>query len=151
MNALAQQATVPPSSPACIAAVARLHEAVKAAPQLQAVTHHVLHAGVYSRTVRVPAGSVLVGATIKIPTTLVIHGHASVLMGEGEEAIVCGYQVLAASGGRKQAYIAHADTHITMSFRTQAKTVEEAEREFTDQADELMSRTGENIVVITGD
>lgn len=151
MTAVAVRTTLPASSSACIQAVERIHEVVKAAPQIPVVTHHVLHAGIYSRTICVPAGVVLAGALIKVPTTLVICGHATVLLGDGEEAAVRGYQVLAASAGRKQAYITHADTHITMSFRTQATTVEEAEREFTDEADALMSRSGENIVVITGE
>lgn len=148
---LATPAALPPSTPAGLALVQRIGQMIAAAPQIDIATHHVLHAGIYSRTIRIPAGGVLEGALVKIPTTLVIHGHATVLMGDGEEAVVHGYVVLAASAGRKQAFIAHADTHITMSFRTQARSVQEAEREFTDQADALMSRAGQNIVVITGD
>jgi hypothetical protein len=150
LNALVAPSAVPPSTPACIAAVERVHEIVKAAPQVEIETHHVLHAGVYSRTICVPAGCVLVGALIKIPTTLVVCGQASVMLGDGEEVMVSGYQVLAASAGRKQAYITHADTFITMSFRTDAKSVEEAEREFTDEWEALMSRSGNNTVVNTG-
>lgn len=151
MNAVVIPSQLPASTPQGVALVQRIDEKVKAAPQVPIATHHVLHAGVYTRTIRIPAGTVLVGALIKIPTTLVVCGRASVLLGDGQEALVDGYQVLAASAGRKQAYIAHADTHVSMSFRTQARTVEEAEREFTDEADSLMSRTGENTVVITGD
>ena len=145
------QATLPPSTCVGQAVVQRIIDTLKALPQVPIATHHVLHAGVYSRTICIPAGTALAGAMIKVPTTLVVHGHASVLIGDGEERVLDGYHVLAASAGRKQAYIAHADTHITMSFRTQARTVEEAEREFTDEADQLMSRSGENVVVITGD
>lgn len=150
MSAIVAPAAVPPSTPACIAAVERIGQIVRAVPQVQVETHHVLHAGIYSRTICVPANCVLEGALIKIPTTLVICGHASVLLGDGEEVIVSGYQVLAASAGRKQAYITHADTHITMSFHTDARSVEEAEREFTDEWDALMSRSGNNTVINTG-
>ena len=149
--AIAGRAMLPASTPACLAVAERIGQVVRAAPQVEIPTHHVLHAGVYSRTICIPAGVVLMGALIKIPTTLIVCGHASVLLGDGEEAAVSGYQVLAASAGRKQVYIAHADTYVTMSFRTQARTIEEAEREFTDEADQLMSRAGENTVVITGD
>jgi hypothetical protein len=38
-----------------------------------------------------------------------------------------------------------------MSFKTNARTVEEAEAEFTDEADRLFSRKGENVTVITGE
>jgi hypothetical protein len=150
-SVLAGQLALPASTPAGIALAQRIHERLKAEPQVPIRTHHVLHAGVYTRTICVPASTVLVGALIKIPTTLVVCGHALVLLGDGEEVEVAGYQVLAASAGRQQTYIARVDTYITMSFRTQATTVEEAEQEFTDQADQLMSRTGENIVVITGE
>lgn len=151
MNELAAPCLLPATTAAGVALVERMNEVVKAAPQVPIATHHVLHAGVYSRTICIPAGVVLVGALIKIPTTLVVCGRASVLLGDSEEVVVTGYQVLAASAGRKQAYIAHEATHVTMSFRTQAATVEEAEREFTDEAEALMSRTGENTVVITGE
>lgn len=151
MNELAAPSVLPATTPGGVALVQRIQEAVQAVPQVPITTHHVLHAGVYTRTICIPAGIVLVGALIKIPTTLVVCGRASVLLGDGEEVVVSGYQVLAARAGRKQAYIAHEATHVTMSFRTQARTVEEAEREFTDEADQLMSRTGENVVVITGE
>ncbi len=59
--------------------------------------------------------------------------------------------MFAASAGRKQAYIAHKDTFLTMSFKTNAKTVEEAEAEFTDDHERLMSRNGVNKIVITGE
>jgi hypothetical protein len=151
VNTLTLRSELPPSTPAGLELVERIGQRIRAGEQVPIATHHVLHAGVYSRTICIPAGVALEGALIKIPTTLIICGRAVVLLGDGEEVLVEGYQVLAASGGRKQAYRAHADTWITMSFRTQATTVEQAEAEFTDQADQLMSRTGENVVVITGD
>lgn len=151
MSTIILAPAVPPSSPACIEAVQRITTLVKAVPQLDIVTHHSIHAGVYTRSITIPAGATLTGALIKIPTTLVISGHASMLMGDGFEALVDGYVVLPAAAGRRQAYLAHTDTQVTMIFRTDAKTVEEAEREFTDETEALMSRSGENIVVITGE
>ena len=44
-----------------------------------------------------------------------------------------------------------ADTHLTMLFPTRAQTIEEAEREFTDEADSLFSRSGVNHSVVTGE
>jgi hypothetical protein len=151
VNTLTLSAALPPSTPAGVALVQQIHERLIAQPQVPIATHHVLHAGIYSRTICIPAGVALAGALIKIPTTLIVCGRVSVLFGDGDEAVIEGYQVFAASAGRQQSYIAHQDTWLTMSFRTQARTVEEAEREFTDQADQLFSRTGENIFVITKD
>jgi hypothetical protein len=60
--------------------------------------------------------------------------------------------VLPAAAGRKQAFLAQADSHITMIFATAARSVAEAEREFTDEADNLVSRrAGGNRIVITGE
>ena len=142
---------LPATSDRGIEAVRRIEERLLQTPQVDVVTHHVLHAGVYSRTLTMPAGTALTGALIKIATTLVVSGHCTVLLGDGEEVRIQGTHVLAASAGRKQAYIAHDDTTLVMSFATQARTVEQAEEEFTDEADRLLSRRGRNVVTITGE
>ena len=40
---------------------------------------------------------------------------------------LCGYHVIPASAGRKQVFVAHADTDLTMLFPSHAATVEDAE------------------------
>lgn len=144
-------AVLPASTAKAIAVVREIERTVQSVPQVPILTHHVLHGGMYSRTICIPAGVVLTGALIKVPTTLIISGCATVLVGDAEEALVEGYQVFAASAGRKQAFIAHTDTYLTMSFPTQAVTIEQAEEEFTDEADQLFSRSGVNSIVITGE
>lgn len=93
----------------------------------------------YARTLRIPAGTVVTGALIKVPTILIFHGHAELLTGDGW-ATIDGYGVLAASAFRKQVCVARTAVEVTMLFATQAKTVEEAEREFTDEYEKLLSR-----------
>jgi hypothetical protein len=75
-----------------------------------------------------------------------------VALGDGAAERLTGYHVLPASGRRKQAYVAHADTWLTMVFATSAQSVEEAEDEFTAEAHKLMSRQPghANTVVVTG-
>jgi hypothetical protein len=51
-----------------------------------------------------------------------------------------GYNVFSAAAGRKMAFVALSNTSMTMLFATQAKTVAEAEAEFTDEVDMLMTR-----------
>lgn len=143
--------TVPAMTSRGLDLVRRIEERNLAAPQVDIATHHVIHAGIYSRTICIPAGVVLTGALIKIATTLVVCGRASVIVGDGEEVLIDGYRVLACSVGRKQAFIAWADTWLTMSFKTDALTVEEAEGQFTDEAALLFSREGRNEIVITGE
>ena len=135
-----------------IADVAAFEKQVLACPQVDIRTHHVLHAGMYSRTIMIPAGVVLTGALIKIPTLLLIDGD--VLIGRGEESVhVTGNAVIPASRGRKQAFLTYEDTIVTMVFPTSATTVEQAEAEFTDDTDMLFSRRDPelNTIVITGE
>lgn len=119
--------------------VRQLQEYVLQQPQTKIPTDHIFHAGMYARTIVLPANTRLVGALIKIATFLIVSG----------EFIVCiddnviekqGHHIFAASAHRKQAFIARTDTHITMIFATDARTVEAAEGEFTDEAELLFSR-----------
>jgi hypothetical protein len=120
--------------------------------QVPIVTDHVIHGGIYSRTIMIPAGVVLTGALVRVPTTLTISGRAMVYMNGGAKEI-SGYRVLAASANRKQAFVAINDTYLTMAFKTNAKTVEAAENEFTHESSLLMSRVdgATNNMLITGE
>lgn len=125
--------------------------ALSQTPQIDVATEHVLHGGMYARTVRLGSGVIITGALIKIPTMLVFNGHADVLIGD-EWAEFNGYGVIPASAGRKQVFVTRSAVELTMIFPTQAKTVEEAEAEFTDEAGRLMSRRStRDVVVITGE
>lgn len=130
--------------------VRNLEALVLTAPQVETVTEHVFHAGMYARTICMEPRMVLTGALIKIATILVVSGDASVFIGDREIRIQ-GYQVIPASAGRKQAFISHGETHLTMFFTTSAQEVEEAENQFTDEADRLFSRRWPNVVVKTGE
>lgn len=76
---------------------------------------------------------------IKIPTVVIVHGECCVYL-DGKWEPMSGYKVLPASAHRIQAYVTFSETSITMLFPSTAKTVEEAEAEFTDEAAELHSR-----------
>lgn len=132
---------LPALAPGDLAKVQRLQAVTQELPQLDIPTQHMLHAGMYARTILIPAGAVIVGAHILLATILVLDGDATVFVGgeEGDRRYT-GRHVIAGAAGRKQVFLAHADTHLTMIFPTRATTVAEAEAEFTDEADELMSR-----------
>jgi hypothetical protein len=130
--------------------VRRLEDAALALPQVPIETTHVLHAGLYARTIRVPAGVLITGVLIKIATLVIVDGD--VLMHVvGSPVRLEGHHVLPAAAGRKQAFLARTDTHITMIFATAARSVEAAEREFTDEIGNLVSRHDPNRIIITGD
>lgn len=151
MNALAN---IPATSIAGRERVAQFADALdemgKRFPEarVEFVTRHTFHAGIYSRTITVPEGVAFASAHIKIPTTVVINGDCTVYLDDGATIRVHGHLVVPARAGRKQAYHTHRETSITMSFATNARTVEEAEAEFTDEHELLASRRGANEVTL---
>jgi len=131
--------TIPPMGVVSIDTVRQLEDEILKAPQVETPTSHLFHAGVYARTIMIPAGVILTGALVKIATVLIVSGDVIVYVGCKSQNI-SGYNVLAASANRKQAFVARTDTYITMIFATDLKTIEEAENYFTDESDRLMSR-----------
>jgi hypothetical protein len=131
--------TIPAMSEAAIGKVRELESIAVMLPQVPIGTDHVLHAGLYARTVMVPAGVLITGVLIKIATLLIVQGDALVYIG-GEPTRLNGYNVVPAAAGRKQAFIAESDVYLTMIFPTDALDVDEAERQFTDEVELLVSR-----------
>lgn len=131
--------------------IANLVEAkMRTMPQIELKTEHILHAGMYARTVRLDARVAIVSVLIKVPTVLTVNGKCRVFAGDSWREFD-GYHVMPAQAGRKMIYITFEPTEITMVFPSRAKTVEEAEREFTDEGDSLLSRqSNDDIVTITG-
>ncbi len=150
MAELVLRPAIPAMSEAAIARVRAFEIQALGHPQVAIATDHAIHGGMYARTVMVPAGVVLTGALIKLATLLIVSGDADVYVG-GAALEARGYCVLPASAGRKQLIIARTDVRLTMIFRSDAKTVDEAERQFTDEAELLFSRHGDNRVTITGE
>lgn len=140
MHDLVTRPSIPAMTPAAIDRVRLLEGERAALPQVPIRTEHLLHAGMYARTVYVPAGVLITGVLIKVATVLIVEGDALIYLGHEKPLEVAGYNVLPASAGRKQAFVARSDMRLTMIFPTTAATVEEAEREFTDEVDLLASR-----------
>lgn len=147
-----QHAHLPAMSDASVKRIRSIESALGRMDQVEMPTHHVLHGGMYARTIIIPAGVAITGALIKVPTTLVIDGRVSVHLGDTTLDLV-GHHVIPASAGRKQVFFAYEDTSLTMIMATGAATIEDAEAEFTDEADRLMSRQqgAENFIIITGE
>ena len=147
------EARIPAMSPRAVGRVEELTDMVRAAPQLALATRHIIHGGMYSRTIMLPAGHILTGSLVKVSTLLVINGHVTAYLGDSGAAEFKGYGVLPASAGRKQAFISHTDTDLTMVFATDATSVEEAEAAFTDEGALLVSRSdlASNDILITGE
>lgn len=144
---------IQPMSKESIDKVRATEEAMRKLPQIEITTTHVFHAGVYSRTVVIPKNATIIGTLIKRSTNLSLAGHATVFVGDDQAIEYKGYAIIQAHAGRKQIFIAHEDTYLTMFFATTARTIEEAEKEFTDEAEILMSRRpgSVNQLIITGE
>ncbi len=130
---------LPPMSTESVAVVREFENTALQLPQVKINTEHALHAGMYARTIMIPAGIVITGVQIKIPTVLIISGDALIYGDDGTTRLT-GYHVTLGAVGRKQAIFALADTYLTMMFPTAANTVAEAEAEFTDEPERLGSR-----------
>lgn len=142
---------LPAMSDGMLANLTSIQDKLLACPQIEIQTEHIIHGGMYTRTIRLAADVVLAGALVKVPTVLIVNGKTAVFTGESWIDLD-GYHIIPARAGRKQIFVTREETSITMIFRTDAKTVEQAEAEFTDECDALMSRQNDNdTVVITED
>lgn len=150
MSLVLAKTTLPAMSESAMDKVRQLEHESMLQPQVDINTDHLIHAGMYARTIMIPEGVMLTGVHIIKPTTLIVSGACVVYLGEEAHSLV-GYHVLAASANRKQVFVAVRDTYLTMLFPTSAESVEEAEREFTDEFDLLMSHHNENHIRITGE
>lgn len=140
MTAVAELApTLPAMSTDALDKVRRLGDRMLQEPQLDIKTTHALHARMYARTVHMPKHAMLAGVVITIPTLVIVSGHVSAFIGDRWTNLV-GYHVIPAQAGRKQVFVSQEATDITMLFPTNATTVEDAENEFTNEPDMLMSR-----------
>jgi hypothetical protein len=144
--------TIPAASPEGRALVRRFESALRDFPQERFVTEHVIHASMYLRTIHMVKYCNFTGALIKIPTVLIVSGDADMSTGDGVTELR-GYNVLPGSIGRKVAFVAHSDLDMTMVFPFTGKTVEEAQKHFTDEWSLLvpLSEPDRHHIVITGE
>ena len=140
MNLALTDKTLPPTTPEIIEKIALVEARIRPHEHtLQVTMEHHLHAGMYARTCRLAPWQVITSVLIKIPTLLIVNGDCIVLAGDKWHELT-GYNVLQACAGRKQIYVTREATEITMIFPSKAETIEEAEREFTDEYENLLTR-----------
>lgn len=120
-------------------AVCRLEQAILQGPQVDLRTEHVLSGGVYARTIHIPAGTVLTGATHKKDHVNVVCGDISVTTDDGVKRIT-GYHVLPSKAGIKRAGIAHADTIWTTLCKTDLTDIKAIEDDLVEESDRLQNR-----------
>lgn len=127
---------LPSQSAGTVARIAEAGELARSFPQETLRLEHEFWAGLYARTLFVPKGVMITGVCIRIPTLLIVSGDVLALGDAGFERFT-GYRVLRGQAGRRALFVAVEDTAMTMLFATRARTLDEAEREFTDTPEEL--------------
>lgn len=121
--------------------VRKLEDHLAKMPQVDFQTQHLVHGGMYARTIFIPAGTVLTGAMLKAENICVVHGDITVTTDEGVRRLT-GFHVLPATAGHKRAGLAHADTWWTAIVQTDLGDVEAIENSVTDEAHRLGTRRG---------
>lgn len=124
------------------ATVADLERALLACPQVDLRTEHALSGGVYARTIHIPAGTALTGATHKKDHINVVQGDITVTTDTGPVRLT-GYHVLPTAAGSKRAGFAHADTTWTTLCATELTDIEEIEDELVEESARLQTRQTE--------
>ena len=130
---------VAPCSPEKRQQIEALGELLGELPQVYIRVEHTLHAGVYARTAYVPAGTMAVGVELAKDSVLICQGRCRVTSG-GEVLEIDGYKVLSGLAGRKSVCATFSDCIFTTIITTDAKTVEEAEAEYTNEVERLQTR-----------
>jgi hypothetical protein len=108
-------------------------------PQVDLAASHVVHGGMCSRTIFIPAGTVLTGALTNIANLCILSGDITVTTDEGPRRLT-GFHVIPAKAGFKRAGVAHADTYWTTIWPTQLSDIEAIEDEMTSESASLQTR-----------
>jgi hypothetical protein len=134
-----------------IAQLNEINKLILACPQVEIVTEHLIHGGMYARTIRLQPETKMLGSLVQRATVLIVHGDCSVLIGDRRVELT-GFNVIPGCAGRKQLFWTHGFVEMTMIFPTSAQTVTEAEDEAFAEADQLISRKdgSRDTVTITG-
>lgn len=120
--------------------VSQLEAMVLTAPQVDLQTEHKLSGGMYARTIFIPAGTVLTGATHKRDHINVMVGDITVSTDEGMRRLT-GFNVLETKAGMKRCGFAHADTQWTTISRTDLTVIGDIEDELVVESERLQTRT----------
>lgn len=119
--------------------VAELERLILAVPQVDLQTKHELSGKVYSRTIYIPAGTVLTGATHKKDHINIVFGDITVSTDDGMKRLE-GHHIIPTKAGIKRAGYAHADTIWTTLCHTELSDIAAIEDELVVESEKLQTR-----------
>jgi len=145
-------AALVPASPVMLEKLMEAQRRLLQCRQVEVVTEHLIHGGMYVRTIRREPGVLATGSLMLKPSVLIINGDCTLIIGDRRFDLT-GYNVLPGCKGRKQLSRTNGPVEMTMIFPTYAKTVEDAENEIFAEAEGLMSRQNvdRDTILITGE
>jgi hypothetical protein len=108
--------------------------------QVDLKTRNVVIGGMIARTITVPAGCALTGATHRKDHVNIVQGDITVSTDDGMKRLI-GQHVLPTKAGMKRVGFAHSDTEWTTIVRTDLTDIEEIEAEVVVEAEKLQTRT----------
>jgi len=120
--------------------VKALENQMRDLPQTDLGTTHLIHAGMYARTIFIPKDTVLTGALTNCDNICIIHGDITVTTSSGNKRFT-GFNVIPADSGFKRAGVSHEDTYWTTVFQTDSTVLEDIEKEVTDEHAGLQSNS----------
>lgn len=108
--------------------VMRLENSLAHYPQMILDVKHDFSKGIYSRTLLIPAGTMLTGKIHKTEHLCIVQGDITALTDAGIRRLT-GYNVLNSKPGMKRAGFAHEDTYWTTIHVTTETNIEKLEAE----------------------
>lgn len=107
--------------------------------QVDLNTTHSVSGGVYSRTIFIPAGVSLVGATHSKDHINIMCGDITVTTDTGMKRLT-GYNVFATKAGMRRVGYAHTDTYWTSVIHTTETDIIKIEKDITPDSHKLQTR-----------
>ncbi len=138
MTTLAQPDTATPAF-SMLDRVRRLEAELLKAPQVDLQTTNVLSGRMLARSIFIPAGAALTGATHRKDHINIVQGDISVSTDDGMKRLT-GQHVLATRAGHKRVGYAHADTIWTTVVQTDLTDLAAIENEVVEEAESLQTR-----------
>lgn len=126
------------------AEIVALHERMSAVDQVEIRHKETLAYGLYTRTIFIPKGVLLLGKIHKKPcVNIVLSGDISIATETGEIRAKAGYMVTSPAGIQKVGF-AHEDTVFINVFRTDVQNIEQVESDLIVENYEALNCAGES-------
>lgn len=135
-------AMMQPVSAPSLADICQLQAAMQQMPQVDLPVEHTFLPGQYVRTLRMPAGSMVVGKRHRHRHLLVVTGHVTVRTEDGMVELV-GTHVVDSMPGMKRAIYAHADSVLITTHLTEETDLERIEAYVIMPDDAMLEIEGE--------